>query len=76
MEEAVEALKKISNEKMPQVSQSPLHTPNTADAYEHLGLFIAARLRDMEADIRLRCEIEIMKILTTVATVETPERNT
>lgn len=65
MEEAVEALKKISNEKMPQVLQSPPRTPNTADACEYLGLFIAARLREMEPDVRLHCEIEIMKILTT-----------
>lgn len=69
MEEAVEALKKISNEKMP-ILQSPPRTPTTADACEHLGLFIAARLREMESDIRLRCEIEIMKILNTTGTRE------
>jgi len=73
MEEAVEALKKISDEKMPQLLQSPSHTP--ADACEHLGLFIATRLREMEPDIRFRCETEILKILTT-AMIETREKNT
>lgn len=75
MEEAVEALKKISDEKMP-ILHSPQGTSNTADACEHLGLFIAARLREMKPDIRLRCEMEIMKILNTVASIETQEKYT
>lgn len=67
MEEALEALKRISNEKVPQVLQPP---SKNNDACEYMGLFVAARLREMEPDKRSRCEIEIMKILTTF-TIET-----
>lgn len=76
MEKAVEALKKIGNDKMPEMALLQPQTSNqTDDACQHFGLFIAARMKALEPDIHLRCEMDMIKILN-AATIETQERNT
>ena len=75
MEEAVQALKRIGNTK---TSQNQMHQQSPSriiDACEHLGLFIAARLREMEPERRLYCETEILKILTIVPSIKMREEN-
>jgi len=59
MEEAVNAIKTLCK-------PDPIkpHESNLSDAAHTLGLFIAARLREMIPDQRRQCENEILKLLS------------
>ncbi|KAE8745951.1 hypothetical protein FOCC_FOCC007312 [Frankliniella occidentalis] len=60
MEEAVQAVKQLASQPMPNFSEEVADTPDTA---HHFGMFVAGRLRDMERDSRKECEKEVMSVL-------------
>lgn len=55
MEKAFTVIKELSNEPTVQM-----------DAYDHFGAYVAARLRNMDAEQWRKVELEIMKILTSI----------
>lgn len=56
MEEAVAAIKKLSNDSTVQM-----------DVHDHFGAYVAARLRAMDEEQWRKSELEIMKILTSIS---------